>query len=164
MGEGLGIAAEHDSDVAQVAVDADALLGGDHEVAGRRALLFRTVLGIGADVDDFLGIAVLVDQAVAFKEQVVEIADDGAEVLAGGDSAPAADGVEADSDCAVGQQGRHFLADDGVGMVDAKNEEAVPVGSGLAVLAGAAGGGEFVSADDVLGAEVARAEAVGAAR
>ena len=36
-------------------------------------------------------------------------------------------------------------------------------GRGLAVLAGAAGGGEFEGADDVLGAEVAGAEAVGAA-
>ena len=61
VGEGLGIAAENDGDVAQVAVDADALLGGDHEVAGGRALFLRAVLGIGADVDDFLGIAELVD-------------------------------------------------------------------------------------------------------
>ena len=57
VGEGLGIAAEDGGDVAQIAVDANALLGRDHEVAGRRALLLRAVLGIGADVDDFLGIA-----------------------------------------------------------------------------------------------------------
>ena len=44
VGEGLRIAAEDDVDVAQIAVDANALLGGDHEVAGGRALLFRTVL------------------------------------------------------------------------------------------------------------------------
>ena len=37
-----------------------------------------------------------------------------------------------------------------------------PSAARLAVLAGAAGGGELVGADDVLGAEVARAEAVGA--
>ena len=61
VGEGLGVAAEDDGHVAQVAVDADALLGGDHEVAGGRALLLGAVLGIGADVDDFLGIAELVD-------------------------------------------------------------------------------------------------------
>ena len=57
VGEGLGIATENDGDVAQIAVDADAVFGGDHEVAGGRAFLLRTVLGIGADVDDFLGIA-----------------------------------------------------------------------------------------------------------
>jgi hypothetical protein len=61
VGEGLGIAAENDGDVAQIAVDADAVFGGDHEVAGGRALLLGAVLGIGADVDDFLGIAEVVD-------------------------------------------------------------------------------------------------------
>ena len=162
VGEGLGIAAEDGGDVAQIAVDANAVLGGNHEVAGGRALLFRTVLGVGADVDDFLGIAVVVDEAVALVEQVVQIAEDGAEVLAGGDGAPSADGVEADGDCAFGQQGRHFVGDDRVGMVDAEDDEAGAVGCGLAVFAGAACGGEFVCADDVLGAEVARAEAVGA--
>ncbi len=163
VGEGLGIAAENDGHVAQIAVDANAVLGGDHEVAGRRALLFRTVLGVGADVNDFLGIAEVVGQAVALEEQIVEVAEDGAEVLAGGDGAPSADGVEADRDCALGQQRRRFVADDRVGMIDAEDEEADAVGGGLAVFAGAAGGGELVCADDVLGAEVARAEAVAAA-
>ena len=149
--------------MAQIAVDADAILGGDHEVAGGRALLFRAVLGIGADVDDFLGIALVVDQAVALVEQIVQVAEDGAEVFAGGDGAPSADGVEADGDRAFGQQRRRFVADDRVGMVDAEDEEADAVGCGLAVFAGAAGGGELVCADDVLGAEVARAEAVAAA-
>ena len=60
VGEGLGVAAKNHGHVAQIAVDADAVFGGDHEVAGRRALLLRAVLGIGADVDDFLGIAELV--------------------------------------------------------------------------------------------------------
>ena len=46
----LGIAAEHHGHVAQIAVHANAILGRDHEVTGRRALLFRPVLGIGADV------------------------------------------------------------------------------------------------------------------
>ena len=95
--------------------------------------------------------------------QVVEVAEDGAEVFAGGDGAPSADGVEADGDCALGQQRRGFIADDRVGMVDAENEEGDAVGGGLAVFAGAVGGGELVGADDVLGAEVARAEAVAAA-
>ncbi len=61
VGEGLGIAAENDGHVAQIAVDADAVFGGDHEVAGGRALLLGAVLGVGADVDDFLGIAEVVD-------------------------------------------------------------------------------------------------------
>ena len=111
VGKGLGIAAENDGDVAQIAVDADAVFGGDHEVAGGRAFLLRAVFGIGADVDDFLGIAVVVFQAVALVEQIVEVADDGAEVFAGGDGAPSADGVEADGDCAFGQQGGRFVAD-----------------------------------------------------
>ena len=102
MGEGLGIAAEDDIDMAQIAVDANTVFSGDHEVAGGRALLFRTILGVGADVDDFLGVAEVIDEAIALKEGVVEVADDGAEVFAGGDGAPAADGVEADGDCAVG--------------------------------------------------------------
>ena len=57
--------------MAKVAVDADAVFGGNHEVAGGGALLFRTVLGVGADVDDFLGIALVVDEAVALVEQIV---------------------------------------------------------------------------------------------
>ena len=65
VSEGFGVAAENDGDVAQVAVDADAIFGGDHEVAGGRALFLRAVFGIGADVDDFLGIAELVLEAVA---------------------------------------------------------------------------------------------------
>ena len=143
VGEGLGIAAEDHGHVAQIAVDANAVLGGHHEVAGRRALLFRAVLGIGADVNDFLRIAVVVDQAVALVEQIVQVAEDGAEVLAGGDGAPSADGVEAHRNCAFGQQRRHFVADHRVGMIDAEHDEAGAVGCGLAVFAGAAGGGVF---------------------
>ncbi len=47
-------------------------------------------------------------------------------------------------------------------MVDAEDEEVDAVGGALAVLAGAVGGGKLIRSDDVLGAEVARAEAVGA--
>ena len=96
-------------------------------------------------------------------DQIVQVAEDRAQVLAGGDGAPAADGVEADRNRALGQQRRGLVADDRVGMVDAEDEEGNAVGGGLAVLAGAAGGGKFICADDVLGAEVARAEAVAAA-
>ena len=161
--EGLGVAAENHRDVAQIAVDANAILGRDHEVAGRRALLLRAVLGIGADVDHFLGIAQFVVQAVALEEQIVQVAEDGAEIFAGGDGAPAADGVEAHGDRALGQQRRRLVGDDAVGMVDAQHDEVDAVRGGLAVFARAAGGGVLVGADDVLGAEVARAQAVAAA-
>ena len=109
MGERLGIAAEHDVDVAQVAVDANAFGGGNHEVGRRRALLLGSVFRVGADVDDLLGFAELVDDLVAVVEQIVEVADDGAEVLAGRDGAPAADGMEADGDRLVGQQRRRVV-------------------------------------------------------
>ncbi len=71
--------------------------------------------------------------------------------------------MEADGDRALGKQGRGFVADDRVGVVDAEDEEVDSIGGALAVFAGAVGGGEFVGADDVLGAEVAGAEAVAAA-
>ena len=102
-------------------------------------------------------------RSVALEEQIVEVAEDGAQVLAGGDGAPAADGMEAHSDRALGQQRRRLVGDDAVGMVDAEDKEVDAVGGGLAVFARAAGGGELVGADDVLGAEVARAQAVAAA-
>ena len=164
VGEGFGVAAENDGHVAQIAVDADAVFGGDHEVRGWRALFLRTVFGIGADVDDFLGIAELVALSRPARREIVEVADDCAEIFAGGDGAPSADGVEADGDCAFGKQGGRFFADDRVGVVDAEDEEGDTVGGALAIFAGAAGGGELVCADDVLGAEVARAEAVSAGK
>ena len=71
--------------MAQIAVDADALRRDDEEVGGRRPLLLGAVLRVGADVDDLLRPAVLVDVRVARRQEVVEVADDGAEVLAGGD-------------------------------------------------------------------------------
>ena len=103
-------------------------------------------------------------QAVALVEKIVEVADDCAEILAGGDCAPSADGVEAHSNRAFGKQGGCFVTDDGVGMVDAEDEEGDAVAGALAIFAGAVGGGELVCANDVLGAEVARAKAVGAAK
>ena len=161
--EGLGIAAKHDGYVAQVAVDANAFLGRDHEVAGRRALLLRAVLGIGADVNHFLGIAQRVHFVVALVEQIVEVAENRAEIFAGGNRAPAADGMEAHGDCALGQQRRRFVGDDAIGVVDAENDKVRAIGRGLAVFARPAGGHVLECADDVLGAEVARTEAVAAA-
>ena len=163
VGEGLGIAAQNCGHVAQVAVDPDALLGGDHEVAGGRAFFLRTVLGVGGDVDDFLGIAVLVHDLVAFVKEVVEVANNGAEVFAGGDGAPAAYGVEADGDGGLREQRRAVFGDDGVGVGNAEDDEAGAVGGGVAVRAGAAGSGELKCSDNVLGAEVAGAQAVSAA-
>ena len=136
VGKGLGIAAENHGHVAQIAVDANAVLGGDHEVAGRRALLLRAVLGIGADVNHFLGIAQVVLEAVALEEQIVQVAEDRAQVFAGGDGAPSADGVEAHGNRALGQQRRRFVADDRVGMVDAEHEEVHAVGGASCRLCG----------------------------
>jgi hypothetical protein len=93
----------------------------------------------------------------------LKVAENCAEIFAGGDGAPSADGVEADGDCALGEQGGGFVADDGVGVVDAEDEKVDAVRGALAVLAGAVGGGEFIRSDDVFGTEVAGAEAVAAA-
>ena len=71
--------------------------------------------------------------------------------------------MEADGDCARGKQRRGFIADDAVGVVDAENDKVDAVGCGLAVFARAAGCGELEGSDNVLGAEVARAQAVAAA-
>jgi len=163
VGEGFGVTTQNHSHVAQIAVDADAVFGRDHEIGGGRALFLGAVLGIGADVDDFFGIAQRVLEAVALVDQIVEVAKDGAQIFAGGDGAPSTDGVEADGYCTFGQQRRGLVADDRVGVVDAEDEKGNAVRSCLAVLAGAAGGGKLERADDVLGTEVARAEAVRAA-
>jgi hypothetical protein len=71
--------------------------------------------------------------------------------------------VEADCHCALGQERWGFVADDTIRVVDAEDEEGDSVGGALAVCAGAAGGGKFICAENVLGAEVARTEAVAAA-
>jgi hypothetical protein len=67
------------------------------------------VLRVRADVDDLLGIAELVDDLVALVEQVVQVADDRAQVLACRDRAPPADGMETHGNCLFGQQGRGLL-------------------------------------------------------
>jgi hypothetical protein len=71
--------------------------------------------------------------------------------------------VEADGYSAFRKERGSLAAEDRVGMVDAENEEADAIGCGLAVGACAACGGKFKRSDDVLGTEVARAEAVAAA-
>jgi len=46
MRESLGVAAEHHGHVAQIAVDANAILGRHHKVAGRRAFFSDPYLGL----------------------------------------------------------------------------------------------------------------------
>src|SRR3569833_2972590 len=71
--------------------------------------------------------------------------------------------MEANGDCGFRKKRRHLVGYHGVGMLNAEDKEVCPIGYGLAVFAGAAGGGVLVCADDVLGAEIARTETVAAA-
>ena len=158
--EGLGIAAQHDGDVTQIAVHADPFGRRDHEIRGGRALLLRAVLRVRADVDDFFRIPELVDELVALVEEVVEVADDRAEVLAGRDRAPSADGVEAHRDRAFGQQRRRIGGFHFVRMIDAEHHERHAVARALPVFACACAGDELVGANRVLGPEVARPQPV----
>jgi hypothetical protein len=163
VGEGLGVAAENHGHVAQIAVDADAILGGDHEVRGRRALLLRAVLGIGADVDDFLGIAEASRSPSRSKIRSLRSPRIAPRFLPVVMAPQPPMEWKRTATAPSGSSDGSLVADDRVGMVDAEDEEVHAVGGALAVLAGAVGGGELVGADDVLGAEVARAEAVAAA-
>ena len=113
-------------------------------------------------VDDDAALRKALKRLLVANGFAVEVAEDGAEVFAGGDGAPAADGVEANSDRALRQQRRRFVTDDCVGVVDAEDEEADAVSRGFAILACAAGGSKLVGAEDVLGTEITRAQAVGA--
>ena len=71
-------------------------------------------------MDDLLRIAELVDHLVALVEQVVQVADDRAEVLAGRDGAPAADRMEPHRDVAFGQQRRRIVGLHFVRVIDAE--------------------------------------------
>ena len=114
-------------------------------------------------MNHFLGIAQRVHFVIALVEQIVQVAENGAEILAGGDRAPSADGMETHGHCAFGEQRGHFVGDDGVGVIDAENYKVRALRDALAILALAAGSRIFKCADDVFGAEVARAETVAAA-
>ena len=163
VGEGFRVAAEDDVDVVELAVHLDAL-GGDGEVViGGRALFLGAVFRVGHHVDLFHEFAGGVVGGIRFGNELAEVADDGAEVFARGDHAPAADGVEADGNGFVGEEGGRVFADDGVGVVGAEDEERLAVGGGAAVFAGGGAGGEFVGAEGMLGAEIAGADAVTAA-
>src|SRR5262245_63502530 len=69
----------------------------------------------------------LVDDPVALVEEVVEVADDGAEVLAGRDRAPSADGMEPDRDRLVGQQRRRVVQ---IGRASCRERVESAVGAG----------------------------------
>ena len=162
MGERLRIAAENDIDVTKVAVDPDALRRDDEEIGRRRPLLLGAVLGIGADVDDFLRPTVLVDLCAARRQKVIEVADDRAQVLAGRDSAPAADGVESHGDRPVRKERRRLVGRHLVGMRHAENHEGLPFRRRSTVGPGTLARGVLVRADDVLRSEIPRPEAIDA--
>ena len=86
-------------------------------------------------MDHFLGIAKAIRQSVALIKQIVEVADDGAKVLARGDGAPSADGVQAHRNRAFRQQRGGFIANNRVWMVDAENNKSSAIGGCLAGLA-----------------------------
>ena len=160
MRKRLWIAAEHDGDVAKVAVHANTLRCGNHEVSGRSTFLFRSVFRVRADVDDFLGIAKLVHDFVAIVKQIVEVSEDGAEVFPGGDRAPPADRVEAHGNGTLRQQRRRITGFHFVRMVNAEHHERDAVRGSLPVFAGPCPGGIFVGAENVLRPEVARPQAI----
>ena len=160
----FGIAAEHNRDVAQIAIHSNALGSGDHEVGSRRALFLGTVFRVGADVDDFLGIAPLVHHFVAIVKQIVQVADDRAKIFSGGDGAPPSDGMESHGHGFFGQQRRRLVRFHFIGMVDAQDEKGDSIRDALAVLARPRSGREFVCAQNVLGPEIAGTQTVDAGK
>ena len=59
------IATQHHIDMSQVAIHTDSFWRRHHEIGGWGTLLLRTIFGIGADMNDFLGITQLVHHLVA---------------------------------------------------------------------------------------------------
>ena len=111
-------------------------------------------------MDDLPGIAKIVDRFVSLVKKVVEISEDRAEILARGDRAPTADGVETNGDGSLGKQRGRLVGLDFEGVINAKNEKRSSVGSPLAVLPGARASGKFVRAKNVLGPKIARTQTV----
>ena len=72
MGESLGVTAEHDVHVAQIAIDPDPLGRNHQEVSRRGALFLGAVLGIGADVDDLSTAAVFVLDILSIRDKPAE--------------------------------------------------------------------------------------------
>ena len=160
MGERLGIAAKHHVDVVQLAVHLNALWRHGEVVVRRRALFLRAIFRVGHDEELVLQLAKVVIGRGALGNNLAEVADDLAEVFAGGDHAPAADRVEPHRDRAVRQERRGVLRDDGVRVVDAQREIGFAVRGAFAVGALGLAGGKLVRAERVLRPEVARADAV----
>lgn len=92
---------------------------------------------------------------VAFFNHLAEVADNFAEVFAGRNHSPAADGMETDRNGLVGQERRRVFGNHGVWMINAQDEIGLAVGSALAVLAAGLADGEFVSAERVFRTKVA---------
>src|SRR5207302_9580955 len=111
------------------------------------AFLLRPVFRVRTDVDDFLRIAELVDDAIAFVEEIVEVADNRAEVLASRDRAPAANRVEADRNRTFGQQGRRVVGTDLVWMIDAEDHERNAVRRALSIFPRALADRELIRAN-----------------
>ena len=162
VGERFRIAAQHDVGVPQVAVHANALRGRHHEVGRRRTFFFRSVFRIRADVNDLLRVAEFVDDLVAVVQQIVQIADDRAEVFAGGDRAPSAHRVEADGDISFRKERRRVVGLHFIRVVDAERDETHAIVHALAVFSLALTDGELVRANRVLGPEVSRSQSVDA--
>ncbi len=133
--EGLGVAAEHDVHVVQVAVDPDALGRDDEEVVGGRALLLGAVLGVRADVEDLARPAQLVHARRARRGSRPNSPMISPRFL------PVVIMPQPPIECkrtAMACSGRSegvSAEHDRVGVIDAEDEEALAVGGGPAVLA-----------------------------
>ncbi len=104
MGECFGIATEHHIDVIELAIDANGFGGDDEVIVCGRAFLFGAILGIGHDEEFFLEGTIGVVFRVLLGNEAAEVADNRAEVFAGGDHAPTANGMETNGNGFVGQQ------------------------------------------------------------
>ena len=161
--ERLRVAAEHHVHVIQLAIHLDLRRRHREVVVGGRALLLRPVLGVGHHEELVLENALLVVGGILCGQVLPEVADDRAQVLAGRDHPPTANRVEPHRNRPFRQQAGRILADHGIRVLHPQHEVALPILGGAAVGPGGNAGGELVRPDDVLGTEVARADAVGAA-
>src|SRR5215472_1286562 len=72
MCERLWITAKHDADMPKIAIDANPFGSCHHEIGSWGALFFGSIFGIGADVNDFLGVAEIIDYLVALIEEIIQ--------------------------------------------------------------------------------------------
>ena len=155
VGERFRVATEDDVDIVEIAVDPHSLRRDDEEVGSRRTLLLGSVPRVGADVQYLFGPTELVDLVMLLDEIVSDGADDLTEVLPRRDHAPSADGVQPHRDRVLGEQRGMAIRLHRIGMVDAENEVALPVGQRSSVTAGTRTNRVLVCPDDRLGTEVA---------